>query len=91
MRMKEPTCDSHEAESANDPRRGVPQRGPWPADTTGLPIRSGGAGHVARASFSLESAYGSVRPFLHPEDFSEVSRNAKDAKAEETALEMDET
>ena len=46
---------------------------------------------MARASFSLESAYGSVRPFLHPEDFSEVSRNAKDAKAEETALEMDET
>ena len=90
MRMKEPTPDSHEVESANDSRRGVVQRGPWPADTTDSTIRSRGAGHVAKASFSLESVYGSVQPSRHPEDFDEVSRNAKDAKAERTALEMDQ-
>ena len=39
-------------------------------------------------SFSLESAYGSVKPSKRPEDFDEVCRNAKDAKAEDTAKEF---
>ena len=39
-------------------------------------------------SFSLESAYGSVKPSKHPEDFDEVCRNAKDAKAEDTAKDL---
>ena len=34
--------------------------------------------------FSLESAYGSVKPFARPEDFDAVSRETKDAKAEAT-------
>ena len=39
-------------------------------------------------SFSLESAYGSVKPSKRPEDFDEVSRNAKDAKVEDTAKDL---
>ncbi len=40
------------------------------------------------ASFSLESAYGSVKPPKKPEDLHKISRTAKDAKAEKTALEL---
>ena len=40
------------------------------------------------APFSLESVYGSVKPSKKPEDFDEVSRTAKDAKAEKTAREL---
>lgn len=36
------------------------------------------------ASFTLESAYGSVKPSRRPEDFEELSQAAKDAKAEKT-------
>ena len=43
---------------------------------------------LAPASFSLESVYGSVKPSKKPEDFDEVSRTAKDAKAEKTAREL---
>ena len=39
-------------------------------------------------SFNLESAFGSVKPSKRPEDFDEVSRNAKDAKAEDTAKDL---
>ncbi len=45
---------------------------------------------AARAEMarSLESAYGSVKPSSEPEDFDEISRNAKDAKAEDTLREL---
>ena len=43
---------------------------------------------LAPASFSLESVYGSVKPSKKPEDFDELSRTAKDAKAEKTAREL---
>ena len=39
-------------------------------------------------SFSLESAYGSVKPIHRPENFKEITRIAKDAKAEATAREL---
>ena len=45
---------------------------------------------VEGSSLSLESAYGSVRPSAKPEDWDEVSRNAKDAKAEKTVRELRE-
>lgn len=38
--------------------------------------------------FSLESAYGSVKPSTRPEDFEELFRSVKDAKAEDTAREL---
>ena len=43
---------------------------------------------LAAGSFSLESAYGSVKPSRKPERFDEIARRAKDAKAEETAREL---
>ena len=39
---------------------------------------------LAPAPFSLESAYGSVKPVEKPENFEEISRAAKEAKAEKT-------
>ena len=42
-------------------------------------------------SFSLESAYGSVKPSQCPEDFKEISRIAKEEKAEQTAQELNES
>ena len=37
-----------------------------------------------KGSFDLDSAYGSVKGSRSPEDWDQVSRNAKDAKAEKT-------
>ena len=42
----------------------------------------------AEFSFTLESAYGSVKPSARPENFKEISRIAKDEKAERTMREM---
>lgn len=46
---------------------------------------------LASASFTLESAYGSVKPSKKPEDFEEISRAAKDDKAERTVRELSES
>ena len=40
---------------------------------------------------SLESVYGSVKPSKKPEDFEEISRAAKDEKAERTVRELNES
>ena len=42
------------------------------------------------SSLSLESAYGSVRPSAKPEDWNEVTRRAKGAKADKTVRELRE-
>ena len=39
---------------------------------------------LAQAAFTLESAYGSVKPSRRPEDFNRISRAARDGKAQET-------
>ncbi len=49
-----------------------------------------GEARMAAKIFTLESAYGSVKPVEDPEGLDEVARNAKDAKAEETARELRE-
>ena len=59
-----------------------------PRDKVAFTIEDGGVVRLAAAAFSLESAYGSVKPRGRPEDFDDVSRNAKQAKAEETAQEL---
>ncbi len=41
-------------------------------------------------AYSLESAYGSVKPSRKPEDFDELSRVARDARAEQTLQKMSE-
>ena len=46
---------------------------------------------LAPASFTLESAYGSVKPSKKSEDFEEISRAAKDEKAERTVRELSES
>ncbi len=45
---------------------------------------------MAAKDFTLESAYGSVKPAENSEGLDEAARNAKDAKAEETARELRE-
>ena len=45
---------------------------------------------LAPASFTLESAYGSVKPSQRPEDFEKLSRAAKEAKAERTLRKLRE-
>ena len=42
-------------------------------------------------SYSLESAYGSVGPAAEPQDFDELSRAARDARAERTLRKMSGT
>ena len=41
-------------------------------------------------AYSLESAYGSVEPSRRPEDFDELSRVARDTRAERTLQKMSE-
>ena len=62
-----------------------------PGDKVAFTIEGGGKVRLAAASFSLESAYGSVKPSTSPEDFDEVSRSAKDAKTEDTARVLSES
>ena len=60
----------------------------WARDRVGITIKNGGEVRLVSPSFTLESAYGSVKPSRKPEGFDEVSRKAKEAKAEETTLEL---
>ena len=53
-----------------------------PRDKVAFTIEDGGEVRLSAASFNLDAAYGSVKPSATPEDFDEISRNAKDAKAE---------
>lgn len=55
-----------------------------PRDKVAFTIEDGGV-RLAPAPFSLESAYGSVKPVEKPENFEEISRTVKEAKAEKTA------
>ena len=55
-----------------------------PRDKVAFTIEDGGV-RLTPAPFSLESAYGSVKPVETPENFEEISRIAKEAKAEKTA------
>ena len=59
-----------------------------PRDKVAFTIEDDGTVSLAAAAFSLESAFGSVRPSAHPEDFEQIERDAKDAKAVETVREM---
>lgn len=59
-----------------------------PRDKVTFTIDDSGNVRLAPAPFTLESAYGSVKPSQRPEDFDEISRNAKDAKAGQTAREL---
>lgn len=60
-----------------------------PRDKVAFTIKDGGV-RLEAAPFSLESAYGSVKPVEMPEDFVKISREVKDSKAEKTARELGE-
>lgn len=54
-----------------------------PGDKVAFTIEDGGV-RLAPVPFSLESAYGSVKPAEKPENFDEITKIAKEAKAERT-------
>lgn len=58
-----------------------------PTDKVAFTINDGQV-RLVPASFTLESAYGSVQPSNRPEDFEAISRIAKSAKAEATLREL---
>ncbi len=58
-----------------------------PRDRVTFTIEDGEV-RLAAVSFTLESVYGSVKPLRRPEDFEELSRMVKDAKAEKTARDL---
>ena len=62
-----------------------------PQDKVAFTIDDGGSVRISAASFSLEAVYGSVKPSANPEDFDEISRNAKVAKVEDTLRELGST
>jgi len=45
---------------------------------------------ISEAEFSLEIAYGSVKPAPDNRDLNDIIRDAKDEKAEQTAIELGE-
>lgn len=61
-----------------------------PRDKVAFTIEGGGV-RLASALFSLESAYGSVKPVEKPGNFDEITRTVKDAKAEKTARLLNDT
>ena len=69
------------------PTEALQALGLQPTDKVSFTINDGQV-HLAPASFTLESAYGSVQPSNHPEDFEAISRIAKGAKAEATLREL---
>lgn len=58
-----------------------------PRDKVAFTIEDGGV-RLASAPFSLESAYGSVKPVEKPENFDRISRTVKEAKAKKTVREL---
>ena len=62
-----------------------------PRDKVAFTIDDEGEVRLAAAPFSLESAYGSVKPSSSPEDFDAITREAKAAKAADTARELNES
>ncbi len=61
-----------------------------PRDKVAFTIEDGGEVRLTAATYTLESAYGSVKAFANPEDLDEIARNAKDDKAARTARELSE-
>ncbi len=59
--------------------------GVGPKDRLVFTIEDNGDVRVGRAEFTLESAFGSVEATKRPEDIDEISRTAKDEKAERVA------
>ena len=59
-----------------------------PRDKVAFTITQTNEVHLAPASFTLESAYGSVKPSRRPENFKGIARAAKEEKADQTLKEL---
>lgn len=59
-----------------------------PRDKVSFTVNDDGHVSIAAAEFTLETAYGSVKPISDGRDLDEIIRDAKDEKAEQTAMEL---
>ncbi|MCY3957492.1 MAG: type II toxin-antitoxin system PrlF family antitoxin [Chloroflexi bacterium] len=86
--MKEYTATTTQRNQVTIPAAVRRLLGIKPRDKVAFTIDDAGTVRLAAAQFTLESAYGSVRPTAQPEDFEQLSRDAKDEKAMATAREL---
>ncbi|MDE2868339.1 MAG: type II toxin-antitoxin system PrlF family antitoxin [Chloroflexota bacterium] len=86
--MKEYTATTTQRNQVTIPAAVRRLLGIKPRDKVAFTIDDAGTVRLAAAQFTLESAYGSVRPTARPEDFEQVPRDAKDDKAIATAREL---
>ena len=86
--MKEITATTTQRNQVTIPAEVRRLLGLKPRDKVAFTIGNEGEVRLAAASFDLESAYGSVKPDGDTRDFKMITRDAKDAKAEETAREL---
>ena len=85
--MKQITATISQRGQVTIPAEALQALGLQPTDKVAFTINDGQV-RLIPASFTLESAYGSVQPSNYPEDFEAVSRTAKGAKAEATLREL---
>jgi len=86
--MKEYTATTTQRNQVTIPAAVRRLLGIKPRDKVAFTIDDAGTVRLAAAQFTLEFAYGSVRPTAQPEDFEQLSRDAKDEKAMATAREL---
>ena len=85
--MKQITATISPRGQVTIPAEALQALGLQPTDEVAFTINDGQV-RLTPASFTLESAYGSVQPSNRPEDFETISRIAKGAKAETTLREL---
>ena len=61
-----------------------------PRDKVSFTVEDDGHVRISAAEFTLETAYGSVKPVSDGRTLDEIIRDAKDEKAEKTARELGE-
>ena len=86
--MKEYTATTTQRNQVTIPAAVRRLLGIKPRDKVAFTIDDAGTVRLAAAQFTLESAFGSVRPTTRPEDFEQLSRDARDEKAMATAREL---
>lgn len=88
QRMQQFTASTTQRNQVTIPAEVRRRLGIKPRDKVAFTIDDAGTVRLAAAQFSLESAFGSVRPSARPEDFEQLSRAVKDEKAIDTAREL---
>lgn len=61
-----------------------------PRDKVAFTVEDDGKVTISAAEFSLETAYGSVKPAPNDRELNDIIRDVKDEKAERTARELGE-